>query len=163
MNIEVRQKIDALSLDIKQLEAKQTFTATIMMMISSPDTCEDTIRQRQNNILVEIMKHNATLLLSCIVTLFTKLVAILCPETLVRSFEKNGMQREYSKSFDAETELRSIESKYRHYVYNDGIKGHTPNSSEEYENTINVALSLLDVLLGRPNQRDVSSVLMAQI
>ena len=86
MNIEVRQKIDALSLDIKQLEAKQTFTATIMMMISNPDTCEDTIRQRQNNILVEIMKHNATLLLSCIVTLFSKLVAILCPETLVRKF-----------------------------------------------------------------------------
>ena len=73
------------------------------------------------------------------------------------------MQGEYSKSFDAETELRSIESKYRHYVYNDGIKGHTPNSSEEYENTINVALSLLDVLLGRPNQRDVSSVLILQI
>jgi hypothetical protein len=130
-----------------------------MMLITNPDSCEDMMISRPNNILVDIMKHNATVLLRCIVMLFKKIVDVLFPEILTQDFGKNGIQGNMPSNVDAE--LRNIENKYRYYAYNGGIKMDKTNSSEEYENTINISLRLLDVLLRWPNQRDVSRIYVA--
>ena len=156
VNANVRQQVNALDLGIQKLEVKQKFMATIMMLITNPDSCEDMMISRPNNILVDIMKHNATVLLRCIVMLFKKIVEVVCPEMLTRGFGKNGIHGD--KLSNVDVELRNIENKYRYYVYESGTNTDKNNSSEEYENTINIGLSLLGVLLRRPNQRDVSRI-----
>ena len=157
-NANVRQQIDALDLDIKELKVKQTFMATIMMLITNPDSCEDMISPRPNNILVDIMKHNATVLLRCIVMLFKKIVDVLFPEILTQDFGKNGIQGNMPSNVDAE--LRNIENKYRYYAYNGGIIQTKPIHLK----SMKIRLILVYVYWTcscDPNQRDVSRIYVA--
>ena len=78
------------------------------------------------------------------------------PRNTHTGFGKNGIHGD--KLSNVDVELRNIENKYRYYVYESGTNTDKNNSSEEYENTINIGLSLLGVLLRRPNQRDVSRI-----